>query len=127
MDIKGAGFTPAKVSESTGLQPVVNLQPVVKIQEVGPQADRPKEPAPQARPVPDPQQTLERVAARLREYLAESRRDLEFRVDHDAGATVVTVRNANTGEVIRQIPNEEALRVLRRLNEGSATLLDSTA
>jgi flagellar protein FlaG len=76
---------------------------------------------------PDVQRTLAEVAARLREYLNSARRDLEFHVDQDANATVIIVRNASTGEVVRQIPNEEALRMQRHLNEGSATLLDLTA
>ncbi len=70
---------------------------------------------------------MSRVAKRLEQFLNASRRDIEFRVDQDADATVVTVRNANTGDVVRQFPNEEALRMMRRLNEGSATLLDTTA
>ncbi|MEP7311482.1 MAG: flagellar protein FlaG [Pseudomonadota bacterium] len=72
----------------------------------------------------DLRQTLQDVAQHLEDYLRRSGRDLSFRVDEGAGATVVTVRDASTGEIIRQMPSEEALRLLRRLNEGSATLLD---
>jgi flagellar protein FlaG len=124
MEIKGAGQTATSPTESTGLQPVIRIQATGQGQG---QAEPPKESAPRTQAPQDLQRTLEHVAARLREYLAESRRDLEFRVDRDAGATVITVRNVNTGEVVRQIPNEEALRVLRRLNEGSSTFLDLTA
>jgi flagellar protein FlaG len=81
---------------------------------------------PQPKIQPAVQRTLAEVAAYLREYLNSARRDLEFHVDQDANATVIIVRNASTGEVVRQIPNEEALRMLRHLNEGSATLLDLT-
>jgi len=72
----------------------------------------------------DLNQTVQAVARQLEDYLRRSGRDLSFRVDEAAGATVVTVRDTSTGEVIRQMPSEEALRLLRRLNEGSATLLD---
>lgn len=72
----------------------------------------------------DLRQTVQAVAQHLEDYLRRSSRDLSFRVDEASGATVVTVRDASTGEIIRQMPSEEALRLLRRLNEGSATLLD---
>jgi len=86
-------------------------------------------PAVSAVPAPKPAQrdlreTAQAVAQQLEAYLRRSGRDLSFRVDEAAGATVVTVRNSSTGEIIRQMPSEEALRLLRRLNEGSATLLD---
>src|SRR5688572_13595849 len=108
--------TPAQGSGGGIAQHVSSAQPVI--------APAPETPAPRIQP--DVQRTLAEVAVRLREYLNSARRDLEFRVDQDANATVIIVRNASTGEVVRQIPNEEALRMLRFLNEGSATLLDLT-
>jgi flagellar protein FlaG len=38
---------------------------------------------------------------------------LKFRVDSDAGRVVVQVLDAQSGEVVRQIPREEALRLAR--------------
>lgn len=76
---------------------------------------------------PVSERVMAKVAQRLEQFLNSSRRDIQFRVDEDANATVVTVRNSSTGEVVRQFPNEEALRMMRRLNEGSASLLDLTA
>lgn len=67
------------------------------------------------------------VAARLDQFMKESGRSVDFRVDHDAHATVITVRRADTGEVVRQFPTEEALALLRRLNEQSGTFLDLIA
>jgi flagellar protein FlaG len=55
------------------------------------------------------------VAERIRQYLRESGRELDFRVDADTKRTVVTVRDQTTGEVIRQIPSEEILRIARSL------------
>jgi flagellar protein FlaG len=89
----------------------------------------PKAPPQVETPVVAPEATpaLSKVAEHLRAYLNSSRRDLEFHVDTDSRQTVIIVRNASTGEVVRQIPNEEAMRMARYLNEGSATLLDLTA
>ena len=78
-------------------------------------------------PVRDLQHTLAVVAEQLNEFMRSSSRDLEFRVDDGADTTVVTVRNPSTGEVVRQIPNEEALRLMRRLNAQSGTFVDLIA
>ena len=94
----------------------------------GPVQDPP--PAPPVKvqpPVHDLQHTLAVVAEQLNEFMRSSSRDLEFRVDIGANTTVVTVSNPSTGEVVRQIPNEEALRVMRRLNAQSGTFVDLTA
>jgi flagellar protein FlaG len=69
---------------------------------------------------------MEAVAQQLRDYLRSNGRDLEFRVDADTDAMVITVREAASGEVIRQIPSEEALQMRRYLDEWSGTLLDVT-
>ncbi len=68
-----------------------------------------------------------RAAARqIDSYLKSVGRQVEFRVDDDTGMTVVTVRETATGEVIRQIPNEEVLQLARRFEASSGTLLDLT-
>ncbi len=86
-----------------------------------------EEPKPVQLPARDLQHTLKVVAEQLREYMKSNDRDLEFSVDDSAGSTVITVRDASSGDVIRQIPNEEALRIMRRLNADSGTLVDLTA
>jgi len=80
-------------------------------------------------PVPreDAGELSARIAERLEKYLKDSGRDLEYRVDADAGATVITVRRSDTGEVVRQFPSEEALAWLQRLNEQSGTFVDEFA
>lgn len=54
-------------------------------------------------------------------------RELEFRVDEDTGRTIITVRNKETGEVVRQIPSEEVIALARLLADGRAALVDSEA
>jgi flagellar protein FlaG len=67
------------------------------------------------------------VAEQLQDFLRSGDRNLEFRVDGDSHTTVITVRNASTGDVIRQIPTETALRIMRHLNADCGTLVDLTA
>ena len=69
--------------------------------------------------------TAARVAAKqIDSYLKSIGREVEFRVDEGTGRTVVTVRETATGDVIRQIPNEEVLQLARRFAAGSGSLLD---
>ena len=87
-------------------------------------------PAPRAAPAAVTQRELRdrmaAVAQQLRDYLRSNGRDLEFRVDADTDAMVITVREAASGEVIRQIPSEEALQMRRYLDEWSGTFLNVT-
>jgi uncharacterized FlaG/YvyC family protein len=66
------------------------------------------------------------VAQQMRDYLRSAGRDLEFRVDADTNDMVITVREAASGKVIRQIPNVEALQMRRYLDEWSGTCLNVT-
>ena len=69
---------------------------------------------------------LERIAAK------DTR--LSFQVDDHSGRTVITIRDAITSEVLKQIPSEEMLNVARRLEahlsesaDGSGVLLADEA
>lgn len=63
------------------------------------------------------------AAKQIESYLKSIGRALEFRVDSDTGRTVVTVRNSATGEVVRQIPSEEALELARHLERYGGALV----
>ena len=71
-------------------------------------------------------QDLERALRKLNETMAAAQRNLSFRIDKGSGRTVITVVDAATKEVIRQIPSEEVLAVSRAL-ESSGALLDAQA
>lgn len=81
----------------------------------------------QSPPSQEPTSAAVRAAVQqIDSYLKSVDREVEFRIDEDTGRTVVTVRQAATGEVIRQIPNEEVLQLARHLDTGSGTVLDLT-
>ena len=50
------------------------------------------------------------------------RRSLQFSVDDETGTTIITVRDAVTDEVIRQIPSEELVKLAQRLKELDMTI-----
>jgi flagellar protein FlaG len=64
------------------------------------------------------------VAERIRQYLREAGRELDIYVDADTNRTVITVRDQATGEVIRQIPSDEILRIARSLQSPLERLVD---
>jgi flagellar protein FlaG len=72
--------------------------------------------------VPDVAQAVERIQS----YLKSVNHSLEFRIDSDSGRTVVSVRDVETGDLIRQFPSEEVLRLAQLADEQSVPLLNET-
>lgn len=72
-------------------------------------------------------QDLQAAMRRLESQLLGMGRALEFRVDDRTGTTIVTVRDKTSGDVIRQIPSEEALRLAENLEIASSALLNTSA
>jgi len=66
------------------------------------------------------------VAQQMSRYLQSNSRQLEFRFDAESGHAVVTVRDAS-GSVVRTIPGEEALAMLRRVSVDPGTFMDLMA
>jgi len=80
-------------------------------------------PAPKpARPVEIPK--MESVTRQIDTFLRSMNRSLQFRVDDASGRMVVSITDAETGEVIRQVPGEEALRMAERIDAQIGALLD---
>jgi flagellar protein FlaG len=79
-------------------------------------------------PVRDNQSESEQVKSAVKEiekFLASNRRNLEFSTDEESGRIVVKVIASETGELIRQLPSEEALRIAHSLNDVSSLLFDA--
>jgi len=62
---------------------------------------------------------LDKAIQQINENEQVVRRELKFNIDEDSGKTVIKIMDMTTNEVIRQIPNEEALVFARKLNEGA--------
>jgi flagellar protein FlaG len=80
----------------------------------------------QARPK-QPPVDIQKVAQQLESFLKRVSRSLEFRVDDASGRMVCSVRDAETGDLIRQIPNEEVLRMAGLAHDETIVLVNERA
>lgn len=68
----------------------------------------------------DPQALKEKLMEsiqHLNQAMRDGGRNLNFHMDEAVGAPVVTVKNADTGEVVRQLPNEVVVRIAHNIEE----------
>ena len=70
------------------------------------------------------QKNLQDAIERLNEQMKSNGRQLNFSIDKAIDRTVIQVKNVETGEVIRQIPNETLLRVAHNIEQVKGMLLD---
>jgi flagellar protein FlaG len=64
-------------------------------------------------------EVVAKAAAQLQQFVSSMGRNLNFSIDESTGYNVVRVVNPDTGELIRQLPSEELLKISRdfqRLN-----------
>ncbi|ABB30706.1 flagellar protein FlaG protein [Geobacter metallireducens RCH3] len=57
------------------------------------------------------------AADRINEFIESFTRDLKFTIDKDSERVVLKVVDRKSGDVIRQIPSEEALKIAKALDE----------
>lgn len=56
------------------------------------------------------------------DFFQIAKRTLQFAIHEDDGRVVVQIKDEKTGQVVRQIPSEEALELAKRLDELSGLL-----
>ena len=71
------------------------------------------------------QKKLTQSIDRLNEMMRAGGRNLSFSIDHSLNAPIITVRNQETGEVIRQIPNEVVVQVAHSFDAMKGLLLNA--
>jgi len=62
---------------------------------------------------------LKQAVSQINDYVQNIQRNLQFSIDPKSGTTVVKVIDTKSEKVIRQMPNEETLRLARSLVEQS--------
>lgn len=70
---------------------------------------------------------VQKAAEQIDRKLSESYSDLRISVDDSLNRPVVRVIDSNSGELIRQVPSEETLRIAKRLDALSGLLFRDKA
>ncbi|MAB24509.1 MAG: flagellar biosynthesis protein FlaG [Pseudomonadales bacterium] len=70
---------------------------------------------------------LRSAVSDLQDFVQSVRRDINFNLDDESGRVVVNVTEASSGDVIRQLPSEEALRLSENLSEIRSLLFEAKA
>ncbi|MGE4405367.1 flagellar protein FlaG [Pseudomonas sp.] len=72
-------------------------------------------------------ESLGEAVSSIKDFVQSIRRDLNFDLDDSTGKMVVKVTDRATGEVVRQIPTEDALRLAENLEEARSLLFKAQA
>ena len=91
--------------------------------------------APVAKPVPtkkvdlgyDPNKEradLQKAIDQLNDQMKDKNRDLSFSLDERINRTIITVKKLETGEVVRQIPSEEFVKLAHSLEDMKGLLFN---
>ncbi len=67
-------------------------------------------------------EVLSSAVDKMNQYVQAIRRELEFSIDENSGRTVIKVLDAETKEVIRQIPAEEVVSLAQNLARQESVL-----
>ena len=70
---------------------------------------------------------LEKAVSDIREFVQSTQRNLDFSIDDTTGVVVVKVIATESGEVIRQLPSEAALKLAQSLTDASSLLFHTNA
>lgn len=70
---------------------------------------------------------LEQIVEKMQETVNVMQRNLNFSIHDTTGTTIVKVMDAGSGEVIRQMPTEDALVLAERLDEMRSLLFEARA
>ena len=53
-------------------------------------------------------------------------RKVDYHIEQDSNELVIKIRDKDTGEIIKQIPEEEFLRLTNRISDFNKSMLDQT-
>ena len=75
--------------------------------------------------------TLDEVQGSAAGKIQSSRIDslnkkVDYHIEQDSNELVIKIRDKETGEIIKQIPEEELLRLTNRISDFNKTILDQT-
>jgi flagellar protein FlaG len=101
---------------------VADERPAVMLPKVA--SEQPKQPA---KSVPVEVPRIESVTRQIDSFLRSFGRSINFRVDPGSGQMIVSVIDATTGEIIRQVPGEDALKLAQSIEASMSAMVDEKA
>lgn len=70
---------------------------------------------------------LKQAVQQIEKFVDATKRNLKFSIDERSGKIVVKVIASETGEVVRQLPSEEVLKLADSLKNASSVLFNGKA
>ena len=67
---------------------------------------------------------ISELVTKLNQEMSPLSRDVKFGYNEDIGQLMVNVIDANTGDIIRQMPSEEAIKIMTKMKELIGMLFD---
>lgn len=121
--------TPVSTFVEAGVRAVSAVAPMHRALPVDDQSGHSQASVDQPQPprVAADRQALEDAAEALNQYFSLRRAELHFSVDSDTDRLVVKVIDARDGRLIRQIPDEQALRMAQALQSETPALFQHEA
>jgi flagellar protein FlaG len=81
------------------------------------------DPTDKAKPKPE-RKELEAAVKSIQDFADSTQRNLKFSIDEKSHQVVVKVIATQTGVVVRQIPDEAAVKLAQRMSETGSLILD---
>lgn len=78
-------------------------------------------------PTESSREQIEGAVATIQDFVQSVQRSINFALDDSSGRVVVKVTDSGSGDVIRQIPSEEALQMAENLSEVRSLLFKAEA
>jgi flagellar protein FlaG len=112
----------AQLNQPPGMGTVVNGRTNTDAQVVAAAASAEFKPSNIQQSTQQTRQAVEAAAQQMQSFVSSMGRNLNFSIDGSTGYHVVRVTNPSTGEVIRQMPSEEVLRLAHSFDQIAALI-----
>lgn len=119
--IKGSALSAVQMQKDTRLPATDPSAPSKVSQKEQQRAERSEVPREVSR------EEVEDAVAVIQEFVQSVRRNVNFSLDEASERVVVKVTDSESGDVIRQIPSEEALKLAENLSEVRSLLFKAEA
>jgi len=114
---------PAVQPASAGVDTLAAVPPVVRASTAPASADSDANAG--KKPDSENSDALKTAVQEIQKFVQSARRNLEFSIDEASGKVVVKVIASETGEVVRQLPSAEALKIADSLHNAHSLLFDA--